>query len=52
MNIFMEMSGELYLLLMVGGLSWMKMADSVEVDQLDFTTSDDVYLLNLLGVMF
>ena len=46
------MSGELYLLHMVGGLSWMKMADSVEVDQLDFTTSDDVYLLNLLDAMF
>ena len=39
-KIFMRMSGEFYLLHMVGGLRWMKIADRVEADQLDLTTSD------------
>ena len=37
---------------MVGGLSWTKMAGSLEADQLELTTSDMYICLNFLVAMF
>ena len=51
-KVFRSILEEFYFLHMVGGLSWMKMAGSLEADQLELTTSDMYICLNVLFSMF